>query len=132
MGLVSASPGAPNLGTYTTLFRLIGADMNSTTDQALVPAMNFSKYIPILVLATNASTAILLSTGGIYTGASKGGTAIVAAAQAWTGLTSTTKVIYPSVAVAGQALFTGGLFLSLTAAMGAPGTADIYVMGIAG
>lgn len=124
-------PPAP-LGTYTTLFRLIGADMNSTGDQPFVKAFDFNRYIPILVLATNASTAILLATGGIYTGSAKSGSAIVAASQAWTGLNTTTKVVYPAVAAGGQSLLTGNLYLSLTTAMGSAGACDIYIMGVAG
>lgn len=123
---------APRLGTYTTLFRLIGADMSSTADQAFVPAMQFSQFIPMTILATNASTPILLVTGGIYTSAAKGGTAVVSASQAWTALNSSTKVVYPAIATAGQAILTGSLFLSLTTPMGAPGICDIYVMGVAG
>lgn len=128
----SGGGGTNLLGTYTTLFRLIGADMNSIADQPFVQATKFTKFIPIMVVVTNASGPITTAAGGIYTAASKGGIALVSAAQAWTGLTSTTKAVLPSVTAAAQAILTGNLYLSLTTPMGSAATADFYVMGIPG
>lgn len=124
--------GAPLLGTVTTLWRLTTANMNSTADQAFTPLFPFTKFVITQIVVTNASGAISLAAGGIYTGASKSGTIIVAAAQTWAGLSSTTKVIYPTLTTAGQELITRtGLFLSLTTGMGSPATADFFFMGIA-
>lgn len=125
---------APGLGTYTTLFQ--GTfDMSLTTDQAFTIPTNlvFATYVPLLVVATKASAPILLSTGGIYTGASKSGIAVVAASQIWTGLTGSTKAVKPTLSVAGQDLISGTtLYLSLTTPMGSPATAYISVMGLPG
>jgi hypothetical protein len=129
---LSSPGGAPALGTYTTLFRLLGADLNTLADQPFVPAMKFSKYIIDGLLITNASTAILLAAGGLYTGPNKTGTIIVAATQTYTGLTTTSKVIRPSITTAGQDLLTAVPILSLTTAMGSPATVDCYLMGLAG
>lgn len=130
-GAVAEVSPAPVSGTYVTLFRLVGADMNSTADQAFTKMFEFSRFIPLQIIATNASTPILLSTGGIYTATAKGGIAVVAASQAWTGLTSTTKAVIPAISQAGLGLLTTNLYLSLTTPMGSAATCDMSVMGVA-
>lgn len=126
-------PPMSALGDNRTIFTLIGANMNTTADQAFSKSFPFTTFILDTIIVTNASGAILLAAGGIYTAPAKGGTAIVAAAQVYTGLTSTTKVINPTIASAGTDLRSDStLYLSLTTAMGSAATADIYVVGIAG
>ncbi len=135
MDRISALEGgtAGRLGNITTIYSLSGANLNSTADQQLTKLFNFTRFIIREILVTNASGAILLATGGIYTDVSKGGSAVVSAAQSWTGLTSTTKVITLALTTAGGALMTTtNLYLSLTTPQGSAGTADVYVMGIAG
>ena len=125
---------APFLGSYTTLFQGV-FDMNTTADQPFsMPAnVTFGRYVPLLVVATQASTPILLATGGIYTAPAKGGVALVAGTQVWTGLTGPAKVVKPPLTVAGQDLITGNqLYFSLGTPMGAPGNAYVSVMGLPG
>lgn len=133
MSWYSTVPAAPALGSITTLWRLPGANMNTTADQAFIAAFSFTRFIITQIIATNASGAITVAAGGIYTGAGKTGVIVVAAAQSWAGLTSTTKAATPTLTTAGQELLTAtSLYLSLTAGMGSPGTADFYIMGLAG
>lgn len=125
-------PPTSLVGSNTTLFRLTGANMNSTADQQFTKAFAFTNFVVDKIIATNASGAIALATGGVYTAPAKAGTAIVAAAQSWAGLTTTTKVANPAVTAAGQDLQAAtALYLSLTTAMGSAGTCDISIMGIA-
>jgi hypothetical protein len=125
-GCIPTGGGASLLGSF------VGLNMNITTDQSLaltVPsnAYYFLKY----VIGRNASTSLTTAAGGIYTAASKGGTAVVAATQAYTALTGSTLSVALTV-VAGQLLVVqtaNPLFFSLTTGQGAAATMDLLVYG---
>lgn len=114
--------------------RLIGANMNVTTDQQIPIICPARHFIIQSIWVSTASISLTTAAGGVYTAASKGGTAIVAAGQAYSGLTAA------AVNAAGSALAltlatgaTTGLFdlssiyFSLTTAQGAAATANIRV-----
>ncbi len=122
-------PVSPTLGVNRVLFSLIGANMNVTTDQSLVAAFGITSYYIDRILVTNASTSLTLAAGGLYTAASKGGTAIVAAGQLYSGLTGSTVTLNPTLA--STTLRTATPILSLTTAQGGAATADLYVFGYA-
>lgn len=127
---IDAENGTPtNASKYVLLGSLIGADMNSTSDQAIY--LNASKYVIRKIVVTNASTSLTTAVGGIYTAASKGGTDIVAASQVYTALTSSSKFLDLTLeAEAGTDIFTQmPLYLSLTTPQGAAATADIHIYG---
>lgn len=106
--------------------RLIGANMNVTTDQAI--AITASKYIIRRIVVTNASTNLTLAVGGFYTATSKGGTAVVAATQVYTALTGSTKYVEVTLQnLATDVLTAGTIYLSLTVAQGGAATCDVYV-----
>ena len=112
----------------------IAADFSSTSDQIITIFSNPSKYIVRRIVVTNASTSLTTAAGGVYTAASKGGTAIVAAAQAYTSLTASTLFLDLTLSATGNASTTvkssiPNLYLSLTTAQGAAATADVYVYG---
>lgn len=109
------------------LGRLIGANMNSTADQA-VP-ISSSKYIIRRVVVTNASANLTLAVGGIYTGASKGGTTIVANTQLYSALTASSKTLDLTLIALTDVLTSTTIYLSLTTAQGLAATADIYLFG---
>lgn len=127
---------------YRVVAKLIGANMNVTTDQLLplqilnaddysiTPAGN---YMVERILVTNASISLTTAVGGVYTAASKAGSAIVANSQVYSALTSSVK--YVALTLASIALTdvfnaaTQSLYFSLTTAQGAAATADIYVYG---
>jgi len=108
---------------------LLGANLNSTADQAIPIAA--AKYVIRRIVVTNASGTPTLAVGGIYTAASKGGSAVVAATQAFSGLTGGTVSLDLTIAAAGigVALTAAQLFLSLTTAQGSAMTADLYIFG---
>lgn len=111
------------------LFRFTGANMNSTADQAMTKIGTFSGYIIERIVATNASISLTTAAGGIYTAAAKGGTAIVAAGQAYSGLTTSAQTL--ALTLANTDRRTETPILSLTTAQGAAATADFYVIGTA-
>jgi hypothetical protein len=114
----------------TFLGKLAGVDMNSTADQAIsIRLVGATNYIIEKILVTNASASLSLAAGGIYTAASKGGTAIVAAGQVYSALTGSTKVVSLTLAVLTDVLSASTVYLSLTVAQGTAATADIYVFG---
>lgn len=117
-------------GVDQLLGKLIGANMNVTTDQAIpITRIGSQKYLITKIFVTNASTSLTAADGGIYTATSKGGTAIVAAAQVYTALTAATVGLDLTLAV-NNTYTLDNLYLSLTGAQGGAATADIYVFGI--
>jgi len=112
---------------------LIGANFNSTADQQITITHPYSKVQIQSIRVTNASTSLTTAAGGIYTGASKSGTTIIAASQVYSALTASNLVLTPPVSSpASLTAFdnTLTLYFSLTTAQGATATADIYVFGI--
>ena len=116
------------------LGKLIGANMNSTSDQRIVMFSNPSKFILRRIVVTNASISLTTAAGGVYTAASKGGTAVVASSQAYSSLSASTLFLDLTLSTTGSASTTvkssiPNLYLSLTTAQGAAATADVYVYG---
>jgi hypothetical protein len=120
--------------------KLIGANLNVTADQALAlqiaDADNLvttlaGNFILDKIVVTNASISLTTAAGGVYTAASKGGTAVVAAGQVYTALTASTKFVALTLANSAltDVLNLSNLYFSLTTAQGAAATADIYVYG---
>ena len=117
------------LSNQYVLASKIGADMNSTADQAItIPA---GRYIPRRIVVDNASISLTTAVGGIYTGAIKTGTIIVPASQAYSALTTSSKYIDLTL-TAGMAtdiLTATTIYLSLTTAQGVAATADFFIIG---
>lgn len=108
---------------------LKGANFNVTTDNAVPIGVAASgKYLIDQILVTNASVSLTTAAGGVYTAASKGGTAVVAAGQVYSALTAAAKILALTLAVT-DTRTEATLFLNLTTAQGAAATADIYVFG---
>lgn len=106
--------------------RLIGANMNSTADQAITLMAGTWKIEGIYV--TTPSTSLTTAAGGFYTSTAKGGTEIVAAAQAYSSLTVSTSVLGCTMA-ATPTVSNNTLYLSLTTGQGSAATADVFVYG---
>ncbi len=115
-------------GVSRQVGRLLNVDMNVTTDQ-IIPIINAAKYIIRSIVITNASTSLGVSVaaGGVYSAATKGGSAIVAAAQLYTVLTAAAVATNLTIAVGAVTRTENALYLSLTTAHGSPATVDIYV-----
>lgn len=114
----------------SVLFRLLSANMNVTTDQALVKMLGFTTFLITRVRVANASISLTTAAGGIYTGASKAGNAVVAAGQTYAALTAANIGMDLTLAAVGQGVQNTGLFLSLTTGQGSAATADIYLLGV--
>lgn len=140
-GLISAQPvDVPDLlmAGYLTIpipiiGRLLGANMNITTDQPFTMFVNpLLKFRPTKITCTNASISLTTAAGGIYPAASKGGTAMVAAAQAYSALSAAALALDLTI-VAGTlpTVYAAGVIpiLSLTTGQGAAATADFYMEG---
>lgn len=113
------------------LGRQINANMNSTADQPIRVKSNNFRVTRVMV--TNASISLTTAAGGVYTAASKGGTAIVAAGQVYSALTAAAKVLDLTIASSDRVTTAGAtvnVYLSLTTAQGVAATADVYVYGV--
>lgn len=126
---------ADRTGAVSVLFRLFNADLASTADQEFEAVWDFNEYIPTSIMASNVSDTVSNTSGGIYTKPSKTGVAVVASSQSWAGFVNSTRVLYPAIAPAGNAIHDydadNKLYLSLTTASAQPRTCDILVLGIA-
>lgn len=114
------------------LFKLIGANMNVTTDQVMsqIGGTLPRNYIITAIRVLNASISLDTAAGGVYNAISKpAGGIIVAAAQAYSTLTDGTLALDLTLAELGKAAQSTAPVLSLTTAQGAAATADIYVFG---
>jgi hypothetical protein len=114
---------------------LIGANMNVTTDQAIAISVPSVAWVIQGIYVSNPSVSLTTSAGGIYTAASKGGTAIVDSSQAYSGLTSHTantagnflSLTLASAVDNTQFSSVANVFLSLTTPQGSAATADFRV-----
>lgn len=120
-----------------------GANFNTIADQPLLinPAITAFQLTSIII--TNASVSLTTAVGGFYPAASKGGTPIVSASQAYSSLTSKDLLLAATITTYGQttrfsadnlSVFAGtsslAIYLSLTPPQGAPATADVYLIGM--
>lgn len=129
------SPGS-NLVLDGAIQRVLGkinGNFQVTTDQTI--NITASVYTVTGIIITNASTNLSVVTspvGGFYPAASKGGTALVSAAQAYSSLTASSVLLFATLTAGALATrYTASqLFFSLTTAASYAATADIYVIGI--
>lgn len=116
------------------LFKKISANMNVTTDQTLDylgGELRGLRYFIDRILVTNASLDLTTAAGGVYNAISKpAGGIIVAAAQAYSTLTTSTVGLDLTLTALGKAIVEGAApVFSLTTAQGAAATADILAFG---
>lgn len=116
-------------GGVVKLFELRGANLNSTADQSFSKVGAFTRYQVTAMMSRRVTGNALIAAGGIYTGASKTGTAIVAAAQVWSALSAADKTLSPTIASLTDAIQATPI-LSLTTAAGGAATADIHIYGV--
>lgn len=129
--MANFSLAPPILNTSRILWRLIGANMNSTADQAFSKVGSFTSYLVFSIRCANASISLTTAVGGLYDTASKGGTALVANSQAYSTLTSSSLGFALGSTTYGVGVRSGAsLFLSLTTPQGSAATADFYVLGV--
>lgn len=125
-GAAGSTGSAGTNGISARLGKLASANFNTTADQAI--SISATAYQISSIAVTNCSGTFTLAVGGFYNAASKGGTAMVAAAQAYSGISSGTLVFNPTLAVITRQT-AATLYLSLTTAAGSAATCDIYVYG---
>lgn len=111
---------------------MVGANFNSTADQAIPILPQVSKFRISEIDVTNCSTSLTLAAGGFYSAASKGGTAIVAAAQVYSAATGSTIVVNPTVSATGGATAwaLSTIYLALTVAQGSAATCNVAIYGV--
>lgn len=119
---------------------LRGADFNVTTDQQ-IPISMPSGYMFDSIAISDPSVSLTTAAGGFYSGAGKTGVIVVAAAQAYSALTTNTanttgNALLATISTAGNTTAFGGfgsaspqqvLYFSLTTGQGAAATGNIRV-----
>lgn len=112
-------------------------NFNTTADQPIVFPQYITAFRLANIIVTNASISLTSAVGGFYPAASKGGTPIVSAAQAYSALTAPASLMTATLASFGSSTrfssanlgTIGGLlaiWFSLTMAQGSAATGDIY------
>jgi hypothetical protein len=117
--------------TDRVLCSIRSADFNSTADQPCVLPAAITTYKIVEIFETNCTTSPGIAAGGVYTAASKGGQAIVAATQTFVTAQAIAPTI-PNTLAANMATtrFTANpIYLSLTTPKGSAVTCDMYVIG---
>lgn len=111
------------------LFVLRNASFNITSDQQFTKVFNGTTWDPQFIIANQVSGASGGSpAGGIFSAPSKGGSAIVATGQSWTGLTGAATHVNATVQATGVT-FTSVPYFSLTTASTAVLNADLFIYG---
>jgi hypothetical protein len=125
IGISAAAIGAvSNQNAVQRLWQRLACDMQSTSDQSLTKVFTGTAWAVSAIETKLASGTIsALTAGGIYTAASKGGNAIVGAAQLWVSVP-----LLPSIAI-GTVQTSANLFLSLTVGSLSAATVDLFVYG---
>lgn len=110
---------------------LRSANLNTTADQAISIVSTVTKFAVTRVFVTNCSATPTLAVGGLYSSTSKGGTAFVAATQAYSALSSASILLPAVISASGltTVLTVNTVYLSLTASAGTASTCDIYIFG---
>jgi hypothetical protein len=124
---------------YTLIGRMLGVNMNLAGSGAAAQDQSIPLFIGTNVsfrvrriVAMNASASLTTAVGGIYTATAQGGTAVVAANQAYSALTGATLALdVPIVTTPGNTVWAGGtpLIVNLSTAQGAAATCDMFVYG---
>jgi len=133
--------GGAALAAQRVLASLRGANFNTTNDQPIAIPQRVTAFRLTGITVTNASLGLTTAAGGFYPQAAKASTPIVAAAQAYSALTTTTDLLNLTIASFGlNTRFSsanlgtiGGLlniWFSLTTGQGVAATADVYLIGI--
>lgn len=132
LGAADAAAQMALLPGARVLYRLTGANMNVTTDQAFTKVGTFSTFLAIRILAVNPSISLTTAVGGIYDAAAKGGNAWVASSQVYSQADMTTgrgQALTFNNPVTGLVSAPALAYLSLTTPQGAAATADFYIIG---
>lgn len=125
---VSASAQAGEI----LLWMLRGANMQLTTDQPFTKMFSGTRWDPQSgSTVVNARTGAFNTAcvGGVYMGAGKTGTQIVAASQSYAGLTAPDAQVHPAIVANNVTQVGGNPILSLTTGNSAALTADFFIYG---
>lgn len=122
-------PYYPSQGHRVLLGAIKSANFNVTSDQEI--PIPYGRYVIRDIVVDNASVSLDTAAGGLYTGAGKTGTTVVAASQVYSALTAATKFIDLTLAsgVTTDVVTAATIYLSLTTAQGAAATADCRIYG---
>lgn len=114
------------------LFFLTSANLQLTSDQAFTKIQPFASYrLTHVVARWKSGGTTVACTGGIYTAAAKGGSALVAATQSWLNLTAAGKIVSAVLAAVNDTDEQSATpILSLTTGSTAAATADLTLYGI--
>jgi hypothetical protein len=138
-GVIQDGGAAP--AAQRVLAAMSGANFNSTADQPIAIPQRITAFQLTSIIITHASISLTTAVGGFYPAASKGGTPIVAASQAYSALTTSDKLMTATLASFGSTTrfsssnlgSIGGflqIWLALTTPQGAVASADVYLVGI--
>lgn len=119
-----------SVGMSQVLFSIANANMNIATDQPFIKRWGFTNYIIEEIRIRDADGTCATAVGGIYTGAGKTGTILVAAAQAYTQVSGVGLGLVLTLTAAALAVQTTTPIFALTTPQGAARIANLEIIGI--
>ena len=129
--------GGVVLASEKVLTKAFSVNFNDTADVPLLLPTAITAFKLQQILITNASISMTAAVGGFYPQASKAGTAIVAASQVYSSLSTAAVLLQATLASFATAnafsasnLTAWSIYFALTTPQGAAATADIYICGI--
>lgn len=127
-----APAGLPAAQSQQLLFVLRSGDFQSTSDQAFTKLFSGTNYVINRVIAVRKTgAASVAATGGIYSAASKAGSALIAAVQSWLGMSGAGKMVDATLAaLLATDVQSATPILSLTIGSTGALTADVFIFGV--
>lgn len=129
--------GGANPYSQRAIASLLNVSFNTTSDQPILLPSTLNRFQLTGILIANPSGSLNGAVGGFYPEAEKAGSALVAAGQAYSTLSGQNLLMNATLTAYAQAqmfsrfqLVDWTVYFSLTTALGADATADIYVLGI--
>lgn len=120
--------GVTNDGALVLIGKVLGLNVAAAGDTAFVTLGPISRFVPTVVVTTNANVTMATATVGIYTQPGQAGTAVLTTA-ALTGQTTTAfAYVRAATAVAAQVTTGGTLYANVVTTV-ATGTVDLFLYG---
>lgn len=128
----------PNPYSQRVLASLLNADFNNANnDQPILLPSLLNAFQLTGIIVANASVSLSVAVGGFYPQVSQGGSAIVAAGQTYSALTSSALLLNATLTAYAQAqyftrtqLTNWAIYLNLTTPQGSVATANVYLLGV--
>jgi hypothetical protein len=117
-----------NDAALVLIAKVIGLPVSAAGDVVMTLTGPFSRFVPTVVVTTNANVTMATATVGIYTQPGAAGTAVLTTAALTGQTTNAFAYVRAATAVAAQVTSTGTLYANIGTTV-ATGTVDLFLYG---